>query len=200
MSESIVGLRLTRNLKYKLTYVRIFETFLESAPVPELTELLQALIQIQQTAIASLASYLRRLEVSTQDLELTDKLIDQAAERKDLKSQLRFIYDGQDRAVAWYRTQLADRQMTNDPELRKLLIELGEMEAAKLWRTEAVMGFLRVPVKLKEKEREPDLPPEPTQTEAWRPRLMDDVGRPNWAGSSALRKPTSDRRRRKGKP
>ena len=30
MTESIVVVRLTRNLRYKLTYVKIFESFLES--------------------------------------------------------------------------------------------------------------------------------------------------------------------------
>ncbi len=197
MSESIVALRLTRNLRYKLTYVRIFETFLETSPAPEVTELLQILIQIQQSAIASLATYLRRLEVSTQDLELNDKLIAQATDRKDLKAQLRFIYDGLDRGVAWYRTQLCDRQMTIDPELCRLLIELGEMEASKLWRTEAVMGLLHIPVKLKDKEYEPEPIPDPTRPEGWRPRLVDDFERPNWTGPKAQRPPTGERRRRR---
>ncbi len=198
MSESIVELRLTRNLRYKLTYVKIFETFLEATLAPEVTELLQILIQIQLSAITSLASYLRRLDVSTQELELNDKLIAQAADRTDPKSQLRFIYDGLDRGVAWYRTQLCDRQMTTDPELCKLLIELGEMEASKLWRTEAVMGLLHIPVKVKDKEYEPELVPEPAHPETWRPRLVDDIGRPGWSSAKPSRPPAANRRRGRG--
>jgi len=182
MTESIVAVRLTRNLRYKLTYVKVFETYLESASSPEVAELLLMLIQSQQAAIAALASYLRRLEVSPKDLELNDKLLSQAASRTDLKAQLRFVYDGLERAADWYLMQLVDKQMTGDPELRRLLIELGEMEAARLWRTEAVMGILRIPTRLKEKEYEAEPVPDPAQQEGWKPRLVDDLGRPSWTG------------------
>ena len=73
MAESIVVIRLTRNLRYKLTYVKIFETYLESEPGPDVTELLKALIQAQQSAIVPLSRYLRRLDVKTHDLELDQK-------------------------------------------------------------------------------------------------------------------------------
>jgi hypothetical protein len=117
MPESIVVVRLTRNLRYKLTYVKIFESYLDSTREPELVALLKALIQAQQAAIGPLSRYLRHLDASTQDLELDDKLLAHAAERDNSQAKLRFIYDGLKRAVAWYRTQLMDRQMTRDPEL-----------------------------------------------------------------------------------
>jgi hypothetical protein len=85
--------------------------------------------------------------------------------------------------------QLMDRQMTADPDLRQLLFELGEIDAARLWRTEAVMGLLRVSVKVEEKEWD-DLPQqEPEEVEKWRPRLVEDVGRPAWGGSGSRRWP-----------
>ena len=118
MSESIVVIRLTRNLRYKLTYVKIFETYLESEPGPDVTELLRALIQAQQSAIVPLSRYLRHLGVNTHDLEMDQKLLGHALSRDHVKAQLRFIYDGLQRAVSWYKTQLTDRQMTADPELR----------------------------------------------------------------------------------
>jgi hypothetical protein len=184
MTESIAALRLTRNLRYKLTYVKLFETYLESAQAPELIELLHSLIQGQQAAVSALATYLRRLGLPTQDLELNDKLLDQASGRTDMKAQLRFVYDGLQRAAEWYLTQLADKQMTQDPELRRLLVELGEMEAAKLWRTEAIMAILRIPAKtVKEKEPEAEVIPEPTDLDSWRPRLVDDYARPSWTGA-----------------
>ena len=40
MTESIVAVRLTRNLRYKLTYIKIFETYLESDPGLEIGDLL----------------------------------------------------------------------------------------------------------------------------------------------------------------
>lgn len=198
MAESIVAVRLTRNLRYKLTYVKLFETFLESASSPEVIELLHTLIQGQEAAIAALASYLRRLDISIQDLELNDKLLAQASGRTDLKGQMRFVYDGLQRAAEWYLVQLADKQMTQDPELRRLLVELGEMEASKLWRTEAVMGMLRIPTKTKERETEAEPVPDSAEQESWKPRLVDDFGRPSWtAGDRPSRWGTSGKPRRK---
>ena len=184
MTESIVVIRLTRNLRYKLTYIRIFEDYMEPNPGPEVVELLKSLIQAQQSAIAPLSSYLRRMDVNVQDLELVDKLLGHASGRTNIKARLRFIYDGLSRAVSWYKTQLMDRQMTADPELWDLLIELGESDAAKLWRTEAVMGILKIPVTMKEKDWEDQQRMQPEQQKGWRPRLMEDVGRPTWSGSS----------------
>ncbi|MBN1135807.1 MAG: hypothetical protein JXM73_04435 [Anaerolineae bacterium] len=180
MSESIVVIRLSRNLRYKLTYIRIFETYLESERQTVVTELLRSLLQAYQMAIGPLASYLRRMDVAAQELELDEKLLDHAFSRSNTESQLRFIHDGLSRAASWYKTQLADRQMTADPDLRQLLVELGEIDAAKLWRTEAVMAALRIPLTLKESDYEPVVS-EPKTTE-WRPRLVDDVRRPNWSG------------------
>lgn len=183
MTDSIVVIRLTRNLRYKLTYIKIFETYLESGPSPRVMDLLKTLIQAQQAAIAPLSRYLRHLDVQTQDLELDQKLLTQALGREDIQSRLRFIYDGLKRATSWYKTQLLDRQMTADPELQQLLIELGETDAAKLWRTEATMNMLKIPTTLKEKDwSEQQRIIEPAQEEGWRPRLVEDVGRPAWGG------------------
>ncbi len=161
MPESIVVIRLSRNLRYKLTYIKIFETYLESERQTMVTELLRSLLQAYQIAIGPLASYLRRMDVATQELELDEKLLDHAASRGDTESQLRFIHDGLSRAASWYKTQLADRQMTADPELRQLLVELGEIDAAKLWRTEAVMAALKIPLALKEPEYTEPAAPSP---------------------------------------
>ena len=180
MTESIVVVRLTRNLRYKLTYVKIFETFLESEPSPAISDLLHSLIEAQQTAIAPLSRYLRRLDVQTQDLELDQKLLKHASERDNVKSQMRFICDGLKRAVSWYRTQLLDKQMVSDPELRSLLFELGEVDAAKLWRTEATMAMLRIPTTLREKDWTDQQRPRSQPEAEWQPRLVEDVGRSEW--------------------
>jgi hypothetical protein len=184
MTDSIVVIRLTRNLRYKMTYVKIFETYLEARPGADVAELLRSLIQAQQSAIAPLSRYLRRLDVNLQDLELDQKLMGHALGRDNAKARLRFIHDGLRRAVAWYRTQLMDRQMTADPELRSLLIELGEIDAAKLWYTETVMNILRVPTQMKEKDWDNQVERrEPEYERGWRPRLVEDVGRPAWGGA-----------------
>jgi hypothetical protein len=187
MSESIVAIRLTRNLRYKLTYVKIFEGYMEPNPGPVVMELLKSLIQAQQTAIAPLSSYLRRMDVNTQELELDAKLMAHAAGRDNVRARLRFIYDGLRRAVSWYKTQLMDKQMTSDLELEQLLFELGELDAAKLWHTEVVMGRLKIPLRLKEKDWEAEPRPIPEEKEGWRPRLVEDVGRPAWGGSRSTR-------------
>jgi len=182
MPESIVVIRLARNLRYKLTYIKIFETYLESERQVVVTELLRSLLQAYQIAIAPLASYLRRMDVAAQELELDEKLLDHAFSRSDTESQLRFIHDGLSRAASWYKTQLADRQMAADLELRQLLIDLGEIDAAKLWRTEAIMAALKIPLTLKEPDYTEPVVPEPPKTTEWRPRLADDIRRPNWTG------------------
>jgi hypothetical protein len=195
MTESIVVVRLTRNLRYKLTYIKIFETYLESNPGPEITELLKSLIQAQQTAIGPLSRYLRRLDVQTQDLELDEKLMGHAMSRDNLKSRVRFIYDGLRRAVSWYKTQLMDKQMTAEPELRGLLMELGEIDAAKLWRTEAVLAMLRIPSRLKERDWDDQERQQDPQDTEWRPRLVEDVGRPAWTDKGSSKWPRPNRYR-----
>ena len=186
MTDSIVVLRLTRNLRYKITYIKIFETFLEDEPGPEAAGLFRALIKAQQNAVAPLASYLRRLGTNPQDVGLDEKLMGHAFKRKDVPSRLRFIHDGMQRSVSWYKMQVMDKQMTSDPELYGLLLELGELDAAKLWRTEAVMGLLKISVKAKEKDwsDQPSAPEDQAAEEGWRPRLADDFG-PKWEDRSA---------------
>jgi len=196
MTESIVVIRLTRNLRYKLTYIKIFETYLEAEPGPEVTALLKALIQAQQSAIAPLSRYLRHHEANIQDLDLDQKLMSHAFSRDNVKARLRFIYDGLKRATSWYKTQLMDRQMTSDPQCRELLMELGEIDAAKLWYTEAIMSMLRIPTKMKEKDWEDQAPRrEPDYEKGWRPRLVEDVGRPAWGGGQDSRWPRPGRYR-----
>ena len=198
MTESIVVVRLTRNLRYKLTYVKIFEMFLESTSGPEISDLLHSLIEAQQTAIAPLSRHLRRLDVQTQELDLDQKLLKHASERDNVKAQMRFICDGLRRAVSWYRTQLMDRQMVSDPELRDLLFQLGEIDAAKLWRMEATMGMLRIPTTLKEKEWN-DQPRSHSQAEPdWQPRLVEDVGRSEWDNRWRSKWQKPDKYRREG--
>jgi len=199
MTDSIVAIRLTRNLRYKLTYLKIFETYLESNPGPEVAALLRDLMQAQQSAVGPLSRYLRRLDVPVQDLELDQKLLTHAFSRGDLRSRMRFIHDGLRRATAWYRTQLVDRQMVADPELEALLFELGEIDAAKLWQTEARMGMMRIPVGAKDREwaEQPRVSPE--DEDDWRPKLVDDLGRPAWAGRQSTEWPRPSRYRR-GEP
>ena len=142
MVDSIVVKRLVRNLQYRLTYIKVFEEFVVQDIHPMVIRLLNSLIETQRASVVALSNYLRELRFDTQDLPLYQKVLDQAAERRGLSSRLRFIHYGLNRAVSWYKTQLTDRQMTADPELKQLLLELGQREAAGLWRTEAVGAML----------------------------------------------------------
>ena len=191
MAESIVTLRLVRNLRYKLTYIKIFESFMQPDPGRNVVELLNSLIQAQQSAIAPLSSYLRRLDVNVQDAELDEKLMDHAASRDHVKSRLRFIYEGLTRATSWYKMQLVDRQMTADPELKALLLDLGEIDAAQLWRTEATMALLGISTKAKERDFSDQRRIEPDRLEGWRPSLVEDVERTTWESPREPRWPPS---------
>ena len=198
MTDSIVAKRLIRNLRYKLTYLKIYEDLIATNPGPVVTALLKSLVEAQQSAIASLARYLRGEDVGTQDLELNDKLLAHVATRDNLKGQLRFVHDGLFKAAEWYKIQLIDKQMTSDPELQELLLELGEIDAAKLWRTEAIMGMLKISTKVEEKEWDETTQPDPKDLEDWRPRLLEDVGRPTWGSKPSGRWPRPSPLRRKG--
>jgi hypothetical protein len=193
MAESIVEIRLTRNLRYKLSYVKIFETYLESAADPDVADLLRALIEAQRTAIPPVSRYLRHRDVHVQDVGLDQRLLSHALDREDAPSQLRFIHDGLKRSASWYKTQLTDRQMTADPELRDLLLELGEIDSAKLWRIEAVMGALKIPVSAKRKDLTDQERVQPELDDDWQPRLVEDLGRPAWQGNYSPRWPRPGR-------
>lgn len=182
MTDSIVVKRLVRNLRYKLTYIKVFESFLKPAPPPAMVRLLNSLVEAQQAAALSLSTYLQGMGVDTQDLALYEDLMDHAAQRYGVRARLHFIYYGLDRAVSWYKTQLVDGQMTADPELRKLLLDLGEREAASLWRAEAVMVLLRIGLNSEAKDRRRPSRMEPDQEEGWRSRLMETDRRPDWSG------------------
>ena len=43
VADSIVVKRLVRNLRYKLTYIKVYETFLEQAPHAVAVKLMQSL-------------------------------------------------------------------------------------------------------------------------------------------------------------
>ncbi len=187
MTESVAALRLTLNLQYKLAYVRICEAYLESEHTPEVVELLRTLILAQQAAIAPLSSYLRRQGVNLQGLEPKDKLIDHATRHTDVDSRMRFIHRRLQQAVFWYGTQLSDKRMTDDPELVQLLIEMGEIDAAKLWRAETVMSMLKIPIAPRDRNWDVDKPAEPQILDDWRPRLVEDTSASPWTDRLAPR-------------
>ncbi len=82
VADSIVVKRLVRNLQYKLTYIRVFESFLHPEPHPAVVRLLDALMSAQQTAIVPLSGYLQGLGVAAPGLRLNQRLLDHASGRK----------------------------------------------------------------------------------------------------------------------
>lgn len=182
MTDSIVVKRLIRSLQYRLTYIRVFEVFLEPDLHPAIVRLLGSLIEVQQIAVVTLSNYLQGMSVDTQSLPLNQKLMDQAAQRPSTSSRLRFIRYGLKRSVSWYKMQLVDRQMTADPVLKQILFELGEREAAGLWHTEAVMVMLRI--RLEPWSRDRQAPPRQTLVQEI-DRYSCRIGstkRPVWSG------------------
>lgn len=177
-TDSIIAKRLVRNLQYRQTYIQVFEDFAASGFHPMMGKLLSSLVETQKAAVASLSTYLRGLGLDTGDPTVYSKLLQQAAQRKGTSSQLHFIHYSLTKSVSWYKMQLTDSQMTADQELQRLLIELGETDAASLWRTEAVMVMLRIRSEFAPKRPRERLPVEPDEEEGWRPRLLDPSTRP----------------------
>ena len=170
MPASIVVKRLVRNLRYRQTYVKVYESFLQPEPHPELARLLCALIQVQQSAVALLSGYLQDLGVPAKDLPPVQKLVGHARSRNGVQSRLRFVHYGLTRAVSWYREQLMDQQMISEPRLKQLLFELGEGEAASLWRTEIAMAVLGVGRESELAESARVLAPKTTGRDRWQRR------------------------------
>jgi hypothetical protein len=182
MSDSIVVKRLIRNLRYRQTYIEVYQAFQEPGLNSAVVRLLSSLTVTQQTAVVTLSSYLRGLSVDTQDLPPKQELMEQAAQRQGVSSRLHFVHYGLKRAVSWYGMQLTDRQMTGDPELRRILFELGQSEAAKLWHTEAVMMMLGILRDSVPKRPRGSSYAEQDQSDRWHSRLMDSSRRPSWSG------------------
>jgi hypothetical protein len=182
MAGSIVVKRLVRNLRYRLTYLQIFESYQNPKLSPVLVQLLTLLMRDQQAAITILTSYLHSMDVDVQDLSPNQRLLEHAANRHDIASRLRFIHYGLGKAVSWYKMQLTDKQMTADPELQKLLFELGQIEAAELWRVEAVMAMLRISLEPESEDQRRLQHGRSQRAGGWHSRLMEDVGHPAWKG------------------
>ena len=170
MSDPIVVKRLVRNLRYRQTYVKVYESFLQPEPHPELARLLRVLIRSQQSAVLLLSGFLKELGAPAQDLPPVHKLLEHARSRDGVRSRLDFIHCGLTRAVSWYREQLMDQRMISEPGLKQLLFELGEGEAASLWRTEIAMAVLGVHPK-SELAKSTRLPaPEKARRDRWQRR------------------------------
>jgi hypothetical protein len=176
--DSIVVKRLVRNLRYRQTYGKVYESFLQPEPHPELARLLHALIRAQ------LSGYLQDLGAPAQELPPMQKLVGHARSRSGVRSRLHFIHCGLTRAVSWYREQLMDQQMIAEPGLKQLLFELGEGEAASLWRTEIAMAVLGVRRESEPAESAGDPDPKTTGRGRWQKRQPVTRERRTWTGAS----------------
>lgn len=198
IADSIVVKRLVRCLRYRLTYIRILETFLEPTPGFEVVQLLNSLMAAQQSAVASLTKYLSSLGVDVQDLSPDPRLLEHASHCQGVRARLRFIHYGFNKAVSWYKMQLTDKQMTADPELQQILFELGQVEAAKLWRIEAIMTMLRIPLQPEPEDRRELRRFKPQRLQDSRPGAMGDMRRPAWKGGRSTTLPRPSRSGRNG--
>jgi len=70
--------------------------------------------------------------------------------------------------------------MTADPDLKNLLFQLGESDAAQMWRTEATMAMIGITAKPKQREYRDQPRPDPDGIEGWRPNLVEDVSQTQW--------------------
>lgn len=180
MADPLLIKRLVRNLRYRLTYIKVYETFLQQESHPEALRLLRELVATQQSALAPLSGYLQGLGATTQGLPLNQKLLNHAASRTDRQSRMRFVHYGLEKAVSWYKEQLMDKKMTEDPALRQLLFELGEREAASLWRAEVTMvalGMRREPISNEPAE---SARAHSVRGRQWRSRQVIATGQATW--------------------
>jgi hypothetical protein len=183
-----------RNLRYKLTYAQILKSFLKTSSNPRTADLFKKLAEAQEAAIASLRIYLQGLGIGTDDLQLNQQLMAHAAQRNDISSRLRFMHYGLDRAASWYKIQLKDDKMTSDPDLRDLLLTLGEIDAARLWHTRMVMQSLQITTDPNRKTD--DATARPSGKAEWRPHLVEDLAQHSQQGQTKRSKSKQRRVRR----
>jgi hypothetical protein len=162
-----------------------------------MADLFKKLAEAQEAAIASLRLYLQGLGIGTDDLQLNQRLMAHAAQRSDISSRLRFMHYGLERAASWYKIQLRDDKMTSDPDLRHLLLTLGEIDAAKLWHTRMVMQSLQIATDPNRKTA--DAPSRPSDKKEWRPRLVEDLAQHSQSGQTKSNKPKQRRARRRSR-
>jgi hypothetical protein len=141
---STVVAYLARNLDYKLTYLEIYQEYLEQVGEKEVIEFIQALMDAEQESIARLSSRLRQLGHPVRQQASLEKLKAQAFTRRDTPGKLQFVQAGLERSAAWYAEQLLNREMVADWDTRQLLIELGRTEAAYLWHANALLAEMAV--------------------------------------------------------
>jgi hypothetical protein len=141
---STVVAQLARNLDYKLTYLDIYEEYLEQVGEKEVIEFIQALMDAEQESIARLSSRLRQLGHPVRQQASVEKLKAQAWTRRDTPGKLQFVQTGLERSAAWYAEQLLNPEMVADSATRQLLIELGKIEAAYLWHANALLAEMAV--------------------------------------------------------
>jgi hypothetical protein len=189
MAESSVVKRLIRSIRYRRTYIVVFETFLSPDPHPVVVRLLNALIETQHTAAVTLSNYLGGLGIDAHDLSPYRRLMDQAAQHQGLSSRLRFVHHGLRRGASWYKMQLTDKRMTADPELEQILLDLGQSQAAKLWRVEAIMAMLRIPLRPESEVQREHGHFKPQRAADWRSHRMENVQRPSWKGRQSAMLP-----------
>lgn len=141
---STVAAHLARNLDYKLTYLEIYQEYLEQVGEQEVIEFIQALMDGEQESVARLSSRLRQLSHPVRQQASLEKLKAQAFSRRDTSGKLQFVQTGLERSAAWYAEQLLNPEMVADSDTRQLLIELGRTEAAYLWHANALLAEMAV--------------------------------------------------------
>jgi hypothetical protein len=143
-SLSTVVSHLARNLDYKLTYLEIYQEYLEQVGEKEVIEFIQALMDAEQESIARLSSRLRQLGHPVRQQASLEKLKAQAFTRRDTPGKLQFVQTGLERSAAWYAEQLLHPEMVADSDTRQLLIGLGRTEAAYLWHANALLAEMAI--------------------------------------------------------
>jgi hypothetical protein len=125
-ASAAAGERLLAALRSRRTYLLIYQDYLKRSPKPDFAELLAALIEHTQEAIALLSRALRRIDLNPKHAGINEKLLGQGVGRRVAAGKLNFIIVGMARNLEWYAEQLA---RDDPPGIKAVWQELIETES-----------------------------------------------------------------------
>ncbi|RME80304.1 MAG: hypothetical protein D6775_16585 [Caldilineae bacterium] len=116
---------LVTNLRYRSAWVAICEAYLRQISDPEVRALLEAMQEVEQEAVETLAALLRQRDISPMHVGSDERLLRQALNRRSDDARVNFIRQGLIASQKWYQSQAAET-----PEAAELWRELAEEQAA----------------------------------------------------------------------
>lgn len=129
-----------RNIGSRLSYKRLFETFLRETQESDIEPLMEEFISEEQEGLSLLAGALRRLGHSVPTEETENKLLPQFWTRRTPLDQLEFVRQGTIKAAEWYAARAVDEK--HSTPVRDVFAELAAVQRRRIATLDAFIQQL----------------------------------------------------------